>query len=164
MVTKAKKCRIPCLFQHFFALLLVEIYVHPFLITTTDVQTNVCWVRRFSYWKGIESMAKAAAKKKPPSKTEVFTSISEKTELTKKQVTAVFEALSEEIARNLGKKGPGVFQIPNLCKIVAVSKPALPKRQVRNPATGEMIWADPKPASVAVRVRPLKKLKEMVAK
>ncbi len=41
---------------------------------------------------------------------------------------------------------------------------SLPKRQVRNPATGEMIWADPKPASVAVRVRPLKKLKEMVAK
>ncbi len=109
-------------------------------------------------------MAKAAAKKKPPSKTEVFTSIAEKTELTKKQVTAVFEALSEEIARNLGKKGPGVFQIPNLCKIVAVNKPALPKRQVRNPATGEMKWADPKPASVAVRVRPLKKLKEMVAK
>ena len=39
-----------------------------------------------SYWKGIGSMAKAAAKKKPPSKTEVFTSIAEKTELTRKQV------------------------------------------------------------------------------
>jgi nucleoid DNA-binding protein len=107
-------------------------------------------------------MAKAAAKKKPPSKTEVFTSIAEKTELSKKQIAAVFDALSEEISRNLGKKGPGVFQIPNLCKIVTVHKPALPKRQVRNPATGEMKWADPKPASVAVRVRALKKLKEMV--
>jgi nucleoid DNA-binding protein len=130
---------------------------------TTDVHTSVVGYEDFSNWKGIESMAKAAAKKKPPSKTEVFTSIAEKTELTKKQVTAVFEALSEEIARNLGKKGPGVFQIPNLCKIVAVQKPALPKRQVRNPATGEMKWADPKPASIAVRVRALKKLKEMVS-
>ncbi len=107
-------------------------------------------------------MAKAAAKKKAPSKTEVFTSIAEKTELTKKQVSAVFDALSEEIARSLSKKGPGVFQIPNLCKIVAVVRPAKPKRQVRNPATGEMIWAEAKKASIAVRVRALKKLKEMV--
>ncbi|MEM7560065.1 MAG: HU family DNA-binding protein, partial [Planctomycetota bacterium] len=52
--------------------------------------------------------------------------------------------------------------IPNLCKIVAVDKPAQPKRQVRNPATGEMIWAAPKPASIQVKVRPLKKLKDMV--
>lgn len=131
-------------------------------MVTTDVQRASVSFEECFYWKGIESMAKAAAKKKPPSKTEVFTTIAEKTELTKKQVSAVFDALSEEIARNLNKKGPGVFQIPNLCKIVAVQKPALPKRQVRNPATGEMKWADPKPASVAVRVRALKKLKEMV--
>ena len=107
-------------------------------------------------------MAKAAAKKKPLSKTEIFNNLAERTGLTKKQVAEFFEALNEEIGASLSKKGPRVFQIPNLCKIVAVDKPAMPKRQVRNPATGEMIWADPKPASVTVRVRPLKKLKEMV--
>ncbi|RMF40030.1 MAG: DNA-binding protein [Planctomycetota bacterium] len=106
-------------------------------------------------------MAKAAAKKKPMTKTEIYATLAERTGLTKKQVAEFFDALSDLIAENIGKKGPRVFQIPNLCKIVAVDKPALPKRQVRNPATGEMIWAAPKPASVQVRIRPLKKLKEM---
>ncbi len=108
-------------------------------------------------------MAKAAAaKKKPATKTEIFNSLAERTGLTKKQVAEFFDALADEIQANIGSKGPRVFQIPNLCKIVAVDKPALPKRQVRNPATGEMIWAAPKKASVTVKVRPLKKLKEMV--
>jgi nucleoid DNA-binding protein len=107
-------------------------------------------------------MAKAAAKKKPATKTEIFNSMAERTGLSKKQVAEFFDALTQEIEQQLSKKGPRVFQIPNLCKIVAVDKPAQPKRQVRNPATGEMIWAAPKPASVTVRIRPLKKLKEMV--
>ncbi|MCA9133001.1 MAG: HU family DNA-binding protein [Planctomycetales bacterium] len=106
-------------------------------------------------------MAKAAPKKKALTKTEIFNNLAERTGLTKKQVAEFFDALTEEIAQNIGKKGPRVFQLPNLCKIVAVDKAALPKRQVRNPATGEMIWADPKPASVQVKVRPLKKLKDM---
>lgn len=107
-------------------------------------------------------MAKAAAKKKPATKTEIFNNMAERTGLTKKQVAEFFDALNDEIAENIGKRGPGVFQIPNLCKIVAVDKPAQPKRQVRNPQNGEMMWAAPKPASVTVKVRPLKKLKEMV--
>ncbi|MCA9126473.1 MAG: HU family DNA-binding protein [Planctomycetales bacterium] len=107
-------------------------------------------------------MAKAAAKKKPSTKTEIYARLSEKTGLTKKQVADFFDALSDEIAQDIGKKGPRVFTIPNLCKVVAVDKPALPRREVRNPATGEMMWADPKPASVTVKVRPLKKLKDMV--
>ncbi len=107
-------------------------------------------------------MAKAAAKKKPATKTEIFNSLAERTGLSKKQVAEFFDALTSEIEEQLSKKGPRVFQIPNLIKIVAVDKPALPKRQVRNPATGEMIWAAPKPASVVVRARPLKKLKDMV--
>ena len=106
-------------------------------------------------------MAKAAAKKKPATKTEIFNNLAERTGLTKKQVAEFFDALSDEIEANIGKKGPRVFQIPNLCKIVAVDKPAQPKRQVRNPATGEMICAQPKPASVQIKVRPLKKLKDM---
>lgn len=107
-------------------------------------------------------MAKAAVKKKPLTKTEIFNNMVERTGLTKKQVAEFFDAMCDEIEANIGKKGPRVFQIPNLCKIVAVDKAAQPKRQVRNPATGEMIWAAPKPASVTVKVRPLKRLKEMV--
>jgi len=107
-------------------------------------------------------MAKAGSpKEKPLTKMQLFANIAEKTGLTKKQVSDVFDAIKEEIADAVGKKGVGVFTFPDICKIVRVQKKALPKRQVRNPATGEMQWADPKPASTAVKVRPLKKLKDM---
>lgn len=106
-------------------------------------------------------MAKAASSK-PLTKMQIYTNLAETTGLTKKQVAAMFEALRDEISKAVSKKGPGQFTIPDLCKVVAVQKKALPKRQVRNPQTGEMIWADAKPASVAIRVRPLKKLKDMV--
>jgi nucleoid DNA-binding protein len=113
--------------------------------------------------KGIYPMAKAAAasKEKPLTKTQLFANIAETTGLTKKQVVDVFESLKEEIGKAVGKKGPGLFTIPDICKVVRVDKKALPKRQVRNPATGEMQWAEPKPASKTVRCRPLKKLKDM---
>ncbi len=109
-------------------------------------------------------MAKKTASAKAPSKTEVLNNIAEATSLTKKDVAAVMEALSREIDANIGKKGsPGVFQIPGICKIKVVNKPALPRRQVRKPGTNEMVWADPKPASRKVRVVALKALKDMVA-
>jgi nucleoid DNA-binding protein len=106
-------------------------------------------------------MAKAPAKK-PPTKSEIYNALSEKTELSKKQIDAVFTALEEEIGEAISKRGPGAFTIPGLCKIVVQHKPATKKRQVRNPATGEMVWAQPKPARNVVKIRPLKNLKEMV--
>ena len=106
-------------------------------------------------------MANQAATK-PPTKTEILTNIAEATGLTKKQVQAVFDAMTDEIAKSIGKKGPGAFTIPGLCKIVCQQKAALPRREVRNPATGLMVWAEPKPARKVVKVRPLKALKDMV--
>lgn len=106
-------------------------------------------------------MTKVAATK-PPTKTEVLTNISETTGLTKKQVQAVFDAMTDEINKAVGKKGPGAFTILGLCKIVRQNKPALPKRMVRNPATGDMVEAAAKPARNVVKVRPLKALKDMV--
>jgi nucleoid DNA-binding protein len=106
-------------------------------------------------------MGKEAATK-PPTKTEILTNVAEATGLTKKQVQAVFDAMTSEIGKAIGKKGPGAFTIPGLCKIVRQHKPALPRREVRNPATGQMVWADPKPARNVVKVRPLKALKDMV--
>ena len=106
-------------------------------------------------------MAKAAVKK-PPTKTEIYANVAEQTGLPKKDVAALFDALTAEIGRAVGKKGPGAFTIPGLCKIVRQHKPAQGKRQVRNPATGEMIWSKPKPARNVIKVRPLKALKDMV--
>jgi len=100
---------------------------------------------------------------KAPTKSEIMNNIAETTGHTKKEVVAFFEALTAEIEKNVGKKGgPGQFTIPGLCKIVVQDKPALPKREVRNPGTGEMVWAKPRPARKVVKVRALKGLKDMV--
>ena len=100
---------------------------------------------------------------KPPTKSEIMNNIAEATGHTKKEVAAFFEALTSEIEKNVAKKGgPGQFTIPGLCKIVVQDKPAMPKREVRNPGTGEMVWAKPRPARKVVKVRPLKGLKDMV--
>jgi nucleoid DNA-binding protein len=68
--------------------------------------------------------AAAPAAGKAPSKSEVFARISEATGVSKKEVAAVFEALGAEIGKALSKKGPGVFQIPGLCKIKLKYTPA----------------------------------------
>lgn len=103
-------------------------------------------------------MAKAPAK--PLTKTQIMTNLSEATELSKKDVALVFDALSDEIAASL--KASGQFTIPGLCKISVKEVEAKPKRKGRNPATGEEIWLAPKPASKKLTIRPLKNLKDMV--
>ena len=60
-------------------------------------------------------MAKAApAPKKPLTKTELLANIAAATELSKKQVAAVLEALAAEIKTSLGNKGAGTIMIPGL--------------------------------------------------
>ena len=107
-------------------------------------------------------MAKAA--KKAPSKTEILTNIATASGLTKKDVGAVLEALAEEIKKNVGSRGPGVFAIPGLVKIERKKVPAkAAQKNVPNPfKPGEMRDIAAKPASVKVKVRALKNLKDMV--
>jgi len=106
-------------------------------------------------------MAKAAVKK-APSKTEVLNSIAEQTELNKKEVSAVLDALGNDIAKALGKRGPGMFAIPGLCKIIVQRKPATKERKGINPFTKEEQIFKAKPARNVVKIRPLKSLKDMV--
>ena len=113
-------------------------------------------------------MAKAATAKnksgKAPSKSEVLNNIAQETGLSRKDVGAVLESLSNEIAKNIGKKGAGVFQIPGLVKIARQNVPAKPARKNApdpfNP--GQFRDYPAKPASVKVKVRALKNLKAMV--
>ena len=105
-------------------------------------------------------MAKTAAKK-APTKTEILNNIADATELSKKDVGAVFDALSDEINKALGRRGPGQFSIPGLCKIVVQHKPATKERKGINPFTGEEAIFKAKPARNVVKVRPLKNLKDM---
>ena len=101
---------------------------------------------------------------KAPTKTEILSNIAEATSLSKKEVAGVLDALSGEIAKAIGKKGPGQFAIPGLCKIVVQRKPATKATTRPNPfKPGEMMEVSAKPARNVVKVRPLKNLKDMVA-
>ena len=62
-------------------------------------------------------MAAAAKTKKSPTKTEILNNIADESGLSKKEVAAVFDALSDEIRKNLGRRGAGAFTIPGLLKI-----------------------------------------------
>jgi len=101
--------------------------------------------------------------RKAPSKSEVFGNIAEQTGLSRKQISQVFDSLQEEINKNIGKRGPGVFTIPGLIKIEKKKVPARPARKgVPNPfKPGELMDVPAKPASTKIKVRPLKSLKEM---
>lgn len=99
---------------------------------------------------------------KAMSKTDVLNSLAEGTGLTRKQVSSVLEELSNLIGKQLGKKGPGVFAVPGLMKLKVRNKPAVPAGMRKNPFTGEMKMAPAKPASRAVRITAMKKLKDMV--
>lgn len=109
-------------------------------------------------------MAKAAAPKKPLTKTQIYANIAEATGLTRKQVAGVFAALTEEIRKSLSSRGPGVFQVPGLVKVVKKFVPAKKaQKNVPNPfKPGEFMDRPAKPAHHKVRVRPLKALKDMV--
>ena len=109
-------------------------------------------------------MAKKEAAKKAPTKTEILTSIAEETQLTKKQVGAVLDALAGEIKKSLSNRGAGVFAIPGLVKIEKRKVPARPARKgVPNPfKPGELMNVAAKPASTKIKVRPLKNLKGFV--
>ena len=105
-------------------------------------------------------VAKKAGKAR--TKSALFTEIADTTELTRKDVAAVFDALSSIMEKDLGKKGPGIFMFPGLMKIRVIKKPATKARKGKNPFTGEMMTFKAKPARNVVRIRPLSALKEMV--
>ena len=103
-------------------------------------------------------MAKSA---KPATKSEILSKIAEATQLSRKQVASVIDALSDQIKGAIGKKGPGVFALSGLIKIIVINKPATPKRKGINPFTKqEQIFAA-KPARRVVKVRAFKALKDM---
>ena len=106
------------------------------------------------------SSAKAA--QKPPTKSEIIGTIADKTGLTRKDVSAVFDNLNALIKKNVGRRGPGEFTVPGLLKIRVVKKPATKARKGINPFTGEEMVFKAKPARKAVKLTALKGLKDML--
>lgn len=77
-----------------------------------------------------------------------------------KDVRAILAALESTIHAAVGKKGGRTFVLPGLLKITVVNVPAKKARKGINPFTGEETTFKAKPATVKVKVRPMKRLKD----
>ncbi|MBB3225770.1 nucleoid DNA-binding protein [Luteibacter sp. Sphag1AF] len=125
--------------------------------------------------KAAKAPAKAAAKtaaktpaaikpiKEALSKSTLVAHLVEISGVESKSVKAVLASLESVISASVHKKGAGTFTLPGLLKITSVAVAAKPKRKGKDPFTGEERWFAAKPASVKVKVRPLKKLKDAAA-
>ena len=105
---------------------------------------------------------KPLAISKPFSKSEIVHSIAEMVDLGKKQAIATIDSLIHIINAHISKKGPGVFVFPGVAKFHVVSKLATKARKGKNPFTGEPMTFAAKPARNVVKVKALKKLKDLV--
>ena len=93
-------------------------------------------------------------------KTELNKHLAEQAGVDAKVVKAVVAALESTILLSLHKNGLGEFTLPGLLKVTAVKVPAKKKRFGKDPFTGEERWFPAKPASVKIKTRALKKLKD----
>lgn len=117
---------------------------------------------------GKQAATKMTAKKMPSvkdpmSKSGMLKTITDVTSLSKKEVVSVLDCLTQLIEKHVKSGGPGIFVMPGLMKISVVKKPARAARKGVNPFTGEEIMIKARPAYKAVKIKALKKLKEMVA-
>jgi nucleoid DNA-binding protein len=101
-------------------------------------------------------------KKKPITKAMVVKSIAESTGRSNKEVVEVLDALANIAKEQLGKKGPGVFVLPNLLKLTLVKKPATKARKGINPFTKEEVVFKAKPAKNVVKAKALKGFQEAI--
>jgi hypothetical protein len=109
--------------------------------------------------RSVASVAKKV--KKARTKNDLLGVLADSTGMSKKDVAHVLEKLGDLISLDVGK-GPGVFTIPGLVKVVRVHKPATKARKGINPFTKEPMMFKAKPARNIVRVRALKHLKDSV--
>ena len=96
-------------------------------------------------------------------KTTLVAHIAEQSGVEPKAAKAVLAALESAILGSVHKKGSGEFTLPGLMKIGLQQIPAKKKRFGKDPFTGEERWFPAKPASVKIKTRALKKLKDATA-
>jgi nucleoid DNA-binding protein len=93
-------------------------------------------------------------------KSALLNLIAEQNGLTRKQAGEVLNTIEGAMLGSVHPKGAGSFIFPGVLKVTLRKVPARKAGTlIRNPATGEMMPAAAKPASVRVKIRPLSKLK-----
>ena len=96
-------------------------------------------------------------------KSGLLNHLAETTGVEPRAVKAVMAALENTMVASINKKGAGSFVLPGLLKVTAVAVPAKKARKGINPFTKEETVFKARPASVKLKVRPLKKLKDAAA-
>lgn len=109
-----------------------------------------------------KSAATAAVKpiKNSFTKASLITHLVQDTGLEPKVVKAVMGSLENTVLASINKKGLGEFTLPGLLKISTQKVAAKKRRFGKDPFTGEERWFDAKPATVRIKARALKKLKD----
>lgn len=103
--------------------------------------------------------------KETMTKSALINHIAEQNDLPRKTAAAVYSTLEGVFLGSVHPKGVGEFTLPGLLKVTLRKVPARKAGTlVRNPATGEMVKAAAKPASVRVKIRALSKLKAAASK
>ena len=139
-----------------------EILANP----STHSSTKHMAKKKTAAKKAAPKAAKPAAPKpikEALGKSGLVAHISENTGVAPRDVRAVLASLEGAVHGSVSKKGAGSFTLPGLLKINVVNVPAKPRRKGINPFTKEEQWFAAKPATVKVKVRPLKKLKDAAA-
>src|SRR6201994_4335953 len=93
-------------------------------------------------------------------KSQLIEKIATETEVAKKEVKGVLEALVTVGHKELKKTG--AFLVPGFAKFVVIKKPATKEREGINPFTKEPTVFKAKPARKIVRARPVKAAKDAV--
>lgn len=96
-------------------------------------------------------------------KTTLLAHVAAQAGIEPKATKAVLAALEATILASVHKKGLGEFTLPGMLKIAVLNVPAKKKRMGKDPFTGEERMFAAKPASVKVKMRALKKLKDAAA-
>jgi len=96
-------------------------------------------------------------------KASLAAHVAERAGVEPKSAKAILAALEDTILGSVHKKGAGEFTLSGLLKIVVQTVPAKKKRFGKDPFTGQERWFPAKPASVRVKARALKKLKDAAA-
>lgn len=120
--------------------------------------------------KKADKTVKAAAPAKAPAvvkpiktalnKTSLVAHLAEMAAVELKAVRAVIASLEATILASVHKKGLGSFTLPGLLKVNVINVPAKKKRTGIDPFTKQERVFAAKPATVKIKTRALKKLKE----
>jgi DNA-binding protein HU-beta len=89
--------------------------------------------------------------------TQLADAVADKAGLSRADAKKAITALEDVVVEQIGKAEK--VKIGGIVQIEARYRPPTQEREGRNPATGETITISAKPASVAVKARPLAKAK-----